>query len=150
MSVISQLLLTQFWPNFKGRFLGLSWTDSNTVTFVHIWNISAATDLILTKLFRPYILGAKIFLDHNFFHQIFLDHNFVWPKLFWFQHLLWPNNFRTKTCFEPKFFSDHNFLDSKYFGSKFYTIIFLDLYSHPPTRESLFLNSSYTNKHTGA
>ena len=29
MSVISQLLLTQFWPNFKDSFLGLSWTDSN-------------------------------------------------------------------------------------------------------------------------
>ena len=24
-----QLLLTRFWPNFKGRFLGPSWTDSN-------------------------------------------------------------------------------------------------------------------------
>ena len=29
MSLISQLLLTRFWPNFKDRFLGLSWTDSN-------------------------------------------------------------------------------------------------------------------------
>ena len=28
-SVISQLLLTRFEPNFKRRFLGLSWTDSN-------------------------------------------------------------------------------------------------------------------------
>ena len=27
ISGISQLLQTQFWPNFKGRFLGLSWTD---------------------------------------------------------------------------------------------------------------------------
>ena len=29
MSVIFQLLLTRFWPNFKRRFLGLSWTDFN-------------------------------------------------------------------------------------------------------------------------
>ena len=29
-SMISQLLLTRFWPNFKDRFLGLSWTDSNS------------------------------------------------------------------------------------------------------------------------
>ena len=29
ISGISQLLLTRFWPNFKGRFLGLSWTDFN-------------------------------------------------------------------------------------------------------------------------
>ena len=29
MSVISQLLLTRFWRNFKRRFMGLSWTDFN-------------------------------------------------------------------------------------------------------------------------
>ena len=107
ISAISQLLLAQFWSNFKGRFLGPSWTDSNChvdicpgnncpgdicpyqeylscywpdsdqtlkvdswdqleliptvmatfvkatfvlATFVHIRNISAVTDLILTKL----------------------------------------------------------------------------------------------------
>ena len=61
MSAISQLLLARFWPNFKGRFLGPSLTDSNChvtfvqatfvlATFVHIRNISAITDPILTKL----------------------------------------------------------------------------------------------------
>ena len=62
MSAISQLLLTRFWPNFKGRILGTSRTDSNIfmvtfvhatfvlVTLVHIRNISAVTDPILTKL----------------------------------------------------------------------------------------------------
>ena len=29
ISEISQLLLTRLWLNFKGRFLGLSWTDFN-------------------------------------------------------------------------------------------------------------------------
>ena len=29
ISGISQLLLTRFWSNFKSRFLGPSWTDSN-------------------------------------------------------------------------------------------------------------------------
>ena len=29
MSAISQLLLTWFWPNFKSRFQGPFWTDSN-------------------------------------------------------------------------------------------------------------------------
>ena len=29
MSIIFQLSLTRFWPNFKDRFLGLSWTYSN-------------------------------------------------------------------------------------------------------------------------
>ena len=30
ISGISQLLLTRFWPNFKGKFLGPSWTYSNS------------------------------------------------------------------------------------------------------------------------
>ena len=29
MSVIAQLLITRFWPNFKRRCQGLSWTDFN-------------------------------------------------------------------------------------------------------------------------
>ena len=33
MSVISQLLLTRFWPNFKGRFQGTSRTDSNCYSY---------------------------------------------------------------------------------------------------------------------
>ena len=57
---LSQLLLTRFWWNFKGRFLGISRTGSNChgsfvqatfvlATFVHIRNISAVTDMILGK-----------------------------------------------------------------------------------------------------
>ena len=86
--------------------------------------ISGISQLLLTwfwpNFLDPIFWGPKFFWTTIFFTRFFLDHNFVWPKLFWFQHLLWPNNFRTKTCFEPKFFSDHNFLDSKYFGSNFF------------------------------
>ena len=61
ISGIYQLLLTWFWWNIKCSFLWTSWTDSNyqadidqaTIVlgaFVHIRNISAVTDSILTKL----------------------------------------------------------------------------------------------------
>ena len=61
MSAISQLLLAQYWWNFKGSFLGaleqiptikLTFVQATFVlaTFVHIKNISAVTVLILMKL----------------------------------------------------------------------------------------------------
>ena len=66
ISGISQLLLTQFWPNFETRFLVPSWTDSNCHCDICPGNIcpgdicpcdiclyqdiSAVTNLILTKL----------------------------------------------------------------------------------------------------
>ena len=63
MLLISQLLLTRFWPNLKVRFLGPFLTDSNVTmtfvlatfvpaTFVHIRNISANINPILTKLWK--------------------------------------------------------------------------------------------------
>ena len=39
MSAISQLLLARFWPNFKGRFLGHSRTDSNCYSDICARNI---------------------------------------------------------------------------------------------------------------
>ena len=124
ISGVFQLLLTRFWPNFKCRFLGPSWTDSKCqsgvcpgnicpcnicpyqdyiscywldfdqtlnvgswdnlyqiptvmgttfvqgtcilATIVHISNISAVTELILT-IFLDQSLGALIFTEHNFF-----------------------------------------------------------------------------------
>ena len=39
MSVISQLLLTRFWWNFKRRFMGLSWTDFNCCSNICPGNI---------------------------------------------------------------------------------------------------------------
>ena len=72
--IISQLLLAPFWPYFKSRYLETSRTDlSVTVTFVqatfllgtfvHISNIWALTDLILTKLLGSNFLGVSIFVD---------------------------------------------------------------------------------------
>ena len=39
MSAISQLLLTWFWPDFKDRFLGPSWTDFNCYSDIRSGNI---------------------------------------------------------------------------------------------------------------
>ena len=55
---------TQFWPNFKGIFLGPNLTDINCpgniflATLVHIRNISAITDIFL-----PYFFAGLNFLD---------------------------------------------------------------------------------------
>ena len=65
MSAISQLLLTRFWPNFKGRLLGTYTTDSNCfggylsrqyLSYRHL-SISGISQLLLTK-FRPNFKGT--------------------------------------------------------------------------------------------
>ena len=90
---ISQLLLTQFWPNFKDRLLGTSRIDSNfhgvhatyvLTIFVHIRNMSVISDSIMTKILDT-IIGAPIFLD-----QFCFVPNFFWQKL-WpsYQYFFW-------------------------------------------------------------
>ena len=74
------------------------------VAFVHISNISAVTDLILTKLFGP-IFGGLIYEDQNFlakplFTQIFFEANIFLTK-----------NLLDLHFFEPDFFSDLTLLD---------------------------------------
>ena len=70
ISAISHLLLTWLWSNLKGRFLEyLEQIQTETVTFVqatfvlatfvHNRNVSAVTDLILTKL-KDRILGPSL------------------------------------------------------------------------------------------
>ena len=76
------------------------------VIIVHIRNISTVTDPILTKLFGPNYLGAKILFDPNF----------VGPKDFYTQNLFGPKFFWTE-----KFAGPQNFLDSKHLcGHKFF------------------------------
>ena len=70
ISGISQLLLTQFLPNFNDRYLGTSRTDSNChgyivqaafllATFVHIRNISAVSNPIWPN-FKGRFLGPSL------------------------------------------------------------------------------------------
>ena len=106
----SQLLLTRLWQNFKGKaadpkFLAaMSSSRSDIVqstfvlaTFVHIGNILAVTDSILTKDFGPiFILVQIIILIEIFLGQI------LFTKIFWTQNIL------NKQIFRPKFL-DPNF-----------------------------------------
>ena len=70
-SIISQLLLSQFWPNFKGRFLVLSWADSNcqgnifqaTVAWQQL-SISGISYLLLIRSNQT-ILWTRICLNYT-------------------------------------------------------------------------------------
>ena len=75
-------------------------------------NISAFTDLILTKLFRPNFLRALIFLDQTSFDQNYFGTKIILgPKLFWDQQFFGP-----KFCW-ARFFTKHLF-GLKFFGPK--------------------------------
>ena len=52
------------------------------VTFVHIRNISAVTDPILTKLCEPTFLYLEIIWTQNFVGPHFFDPKFYRPKIF--------------------------------------------------------------------
>ena len=81
-------------------------------TFVHIRNISAVTDLILTKLFVPNFWQALIFL-----HTKFCGPTFFGPKIFQIKIF-----FRSKISLDTKFCWRKVFLDTKLFS----TLKFLD------------------------
>ena len=95
-------------PNFRGRILVQSWTDSNCTNDICPGDICPyekylnVTVPILTKFFRvPHFFLRKnlfrpktLFGANFFFNQKFLDHNFsnpififdlknIWPKIFW-------------------------------------------------------------------
>ena len=137
--------MTQFWPNFKGWFLGPSLTDSNCHGDIYSGNICSGKicpfqhnlscyDLILIKLLELNFLGP--FLDktsidqNNFWTKIFLGLIFLlfWLKNFLNQKFLFPKFFRA-TFFYPKHLGLKFFFDSKFFGSQIFVIDFLDLNS---------------------
>ena len=115
ISGTSHLILTRFWPNFKGRFIGPSLTDSKCHSeictgnvcpdnFFYIMNSSDVPDPILTQF-----SGALIFLDqHSFWPKFFR------PKIFWTWYFFGPKVFRTK------FFLTRNLFDPTFFGNRFF------------------------------
>ena len=130
ISGISQLLLTQFWPKFKYRFLDPSSTDANChgdicpsniypVNICPYRNISAFSDPILTKLFRTKFLGTLFFLPKYFFAQ-----NIFWPKILFDPNFFEPkiifnkNSFWHKLCTQN--FVEQNFLLQNFFGYIFF------------------------------
>ena len=111
ISGISQLIRTQFWPNFEGRFLGPFLKDTN-----------CHGDQII--VFGPNIFWPNLFLDPNFLdtkffgHRKYFDTKFFWTQIFWTVNFL-----RLKIYLRPK-----KFLDQQFFGthSSFGPTIFWD------------------------
>ena len=95
ISGISQLIRTQFWPNFEGRFLGPFFKHANCFGDPKI------------------VFGPNIILNRNFQDQIFFEPNFFWPNLFWDPNFLFQNFSYLKNIFIQKFF------EPKFFGQKF-------------------------------
>ena len=88
ISGVFQLLLTRFWPNFNGRFLGPCLTDANCLA---------------TKIF------SKFFFQTQFFSKIFSDTKSIGPKIFWTHNFFGPKVFRPKIISDPWFFFGPNF-----------------------------------------
>ena len=87
ISRIFQLLLTWFWQNSKGMFLGPPLTDANCHSEIFPLIFSG------TKYF-----GLWYFLDHNYSRlKISFDSKFCWPKFSWL------NFFYTKLFWSKKF-----------------------------------------------
>ena len=116
ISRTTHLLLTQFWPNFKGRFLGPSLTDAKCHSYISPGNICLNNfcpyqeqltyyykiflgpliffwpNFFWAKFFGPTFclinyLFKLIFLDLNFFGSNFLWSKFVWFKKYWLPKL---------------------------------------------------------------
>ena len=79
--------------------------------FVHISNISAVSDPILTKLFGPNFSGSKFLWTNIIFFgpNLFVDQQFCWNQYF----LESKKIFRSKIFFGPISFFDQQFCGSK-------------------------------------
>ena len=146
LSGIFQLLLTRFWPNFKGRFLGSFWTN-----FIHHGEICPGKicpgDICpyleyfscywpdFEKTFLTQFLEAVIW--QNFLDTIFGGRDLFWSKNFWTQFCLTQSFLDLQIFLDTKFkknwtqifFRSQNFVNpNNSFGSKlFWTNIFWDL-----------------------
>ena len=95
MLVISQLLLTRSWPNFKVRFLGLSWTDSGCHSDICPGNICTCSICPYQEClscywpnFDPNVLKQYFFLTQTFWTYNFLNQKSFWIKILWDQKSL--------------------------------------------------------------
>ena len=113
ISGISLLLLTPFWRNFKGRFLGPSLTDANSHGDICPGNICPGDICPYQEYLSCYCFGSNKFLNQNFF----------WPLNFWdltFFGSTLDKIFRTNIFSETKFFRPNKFLTKKKLETKFF------------------------------
>ena len=129
ISGIFQLLVTQFWPSFKGRFLGLSLTDAN----IHV-------DICSSNI-CPYQHNLNCYLpdfDQTFGTQFFapisqlLQTQFwpnFWDPIFWGPWFLWTKIFLDKISIDPSNFF-YSFLTQIFVGPNklFVNLTFLFTY----------------------
>ena len=114
ISRISQLLLTRFWWNFKGRFLGTSRTESNCHRGICPCNICPDDNCPYQEYLSCYWPNVGSLFGPTFFYLNFLDQNFLGPNFFWPKIVLDP------TLLGLKFFGLGLFLDQKVFGPNFF------------------------------
>ena len=126
---ISQLLLTQFWPNFKGWFLGLSLTDAHCHGAICSRNICPGDNCPYRHNLSCYwpnfdqiffwnknLFGHKIFPHKKFFFtQIFLPKFFFLNRILFGPLFLGPNFFGFLLFVDQHLFWKKNFLWPKYF-----------------------------------
>ena len=116
--------MTQFWPNFKSRFLGPSWADSCWhLSRQHLYcqhlSISVISQLLLTpfwpNLLDSFFAGRNSFYQSFFFIKILFDPNFFnfkfVPTIFCTQNPknLDPTFFVQPKCYVPKILWTKNF-----------------------------------------
>ena len=93
ISGISQLLPTQFWPNFKGRF------QKKILLIFRTW--SFYPKILYPKFVRlkicwtPKFFGPKVFLEVNFSNLYFFDQNFLEPNFILTQNFFGSKTFRS-------------------------------------------------------
>ena len=120
---LSQQLLTQFWLNFRGRFLGSSFTDANLhsdirpstfvlATSVHIRIISAVWSHFDQTFRTNFFAGFNSFLPNIFWIKFSLD-----PKLLWTQNFVDSKFLWTQKIFDLKLYQPKKILDQKLFFS---------------------------------
>ena len=113
ISAISQLVLTGFGPNFKGRFSGNFLTDANCHGVICPVNICPGDicpyQLLLTR-FWPNFKGSK-FLDKSF-----LDLQFFLSKICWDPHIFFRHNIFLDTII----LGGQKCLSAKFLGAQFF------------------------------
>ena len=139
---MSQLLLTRFWPNFKGRFLGPSLTDSNCHSDICPGNIcpgdicpyqeylncywSDFDQTLKVGFWNHFLLIPTVtvtFVQATFVLETFVhirDISAVTDPIL--NKLFWPNYFRAlifwpNILLRPNFFGHNNFLVQNFFGN---------------------------------
>ena len=139
ISGIYQLLLTRFWPNFKGRFLGQSITDAKCHGDIFPGNIFPG----IICPFPEYLSCCWPNNEQTFWTQLWgLNDNIFCSKFFW-HNFFWPQNvFEQKNTLNPNFFEPHIFdwtffLTQHFLVPKFVDLISLDL---------VFLTNNFFNQ----